>query len=77
MTVRAPFLTLASVVPLKAADELLQLRYSFLRNLDYGLVPVPGRLSVCFCGPAQPGLPNGGYGNVQHFGQLGMTNPVK
>ena len=77
MTVRALYLIFANMVPLKAADELLQSRYSFLRKLDYGLVPILGRPSVCFCGPAQAGLPNGGYGNVQRFGQLGMTNPVK
>ena len=77
MAVRAPYLILANVVPLKGADEFLQSRYSFLRKLDYGLVPIPGRLSVCICGPAQPGLPNGGYGNVQHFGQFSMANPVK
>jgi hypothetical protein len=77
MTVRAPDLILASVAPLKAADKFLQSRYSFLRKLDYGFVPIPGRPSVCFCGPAQPRLPNGGYGNAQHFGQLSMANPVK
>jgi hypothetical protein len=77
MAVRALYPILANAVPLKGADEFLQSRYSFLRKLDYGLVPIPGRLSVCFCGPAQAGLPNGGYGNVQRFGQLSMANPVK
>jgi hypothetical protein len=77
MAVRAPYIILANVVPFKGADEFLQSRYSFLRKLDYGLVPIPGRVSVCFCGPAQAGLPNGGYGNVQRFGQLSMANPVK
>ena len=77
MTARAPYLILAGVVPLKGTDEFLQSRYSFLCKLDYGLVPIPGRLSVCLCSPAQPSLPNGGHGNVQRFGQLGMTNPVK
>jgi hypothetical protein len=77
MTVRAPYLIFAGVAPLKGVDKSLQSRYAFLRKLDYGLVPIPGRLSVCFCGPVQPGLPNGGYGNVQRFGQFCMENSVK